>query len=243
MASSKGNKGVFTDQLGDLDDLIPPPIPAPVPLADQRDDESPTRHESQLVEGADDDEQSAQSLSVVPQAANGDRPATAPQPRPRRRRNVGSAPTAEVAPEVCKALRRFTSREKARDPMTARTFAQVVLDAIDASQQELAKVWTEPSRTDTGGGGLFTRRPATPPRRRRHSEPPGRIPLTGLHPDDAATIDSLVDAWQAPSRSALVEQALRLYAPLWPATRRGKRGDASTSMADDDEDTDADVAS
>ncbi|MEY2457980.1 MAG: hypothetical protein QOK06_3138, partial [Acidimicrobiaceae bacterium] len=62
-----------------------------------------------------------------------------------------------------------------------------------------------------GGGGLFSRRPAAPARRRRHAEPPARVPLTGLSPDDAQALDNLVDTWSAPSRSALVEQALRLY--------------------------------
>jgi hypothetical protein len=134
-----------------------------------------------------------------------------------------------VAPEVHRALRRLTNREKGRDPITARTFAQVVLDAIEDSQERLSTFWKTPTQPTGGGGGLFSRRPAASARRRRHSEPPARIPLTGLNPSDAATIDTLVEQWQAPSRSALVEEALRLYEPLWSATRRGKRSDVAES--------------
>lgn len=236
MAPNKG-KGVFTDQLGDIDEFLPPPIPVPTV-----EPEKAVNDASASAPGRNGEAQVDRRVQPSPaqsaSAAVAQPRASAQEPRPRRRRSAVSTPTAEVAPDVCKALRRFTSREKARDPMTARTFAQVVLDAIDASQHELATFWKDAQSAQAGGGGLFSRRPATPPRRRRHSEPPGRVPLTGLHPDDAATIDSLVEQWQAPSRSALVEQALRLYAPLWPAARRGKRGDSSEAIADD-EDLDA----
>jgi hypothetical protein len=129
---------------------------------------------------------------------------------------------------VYKALRKLTSREKARNPITARTYAEVVLDAIEEGQEELSTFWTQPTNGAGSGGGLFSRRPATPMRRRRHAEPTGRVPLTGLNPDDSDMLNSLIEQWQAPSRSALVEQALRFYEPLWPNPRRVKRG------ADDD---------
>jgi hypothetical protein len=117
-----------------------------------------------------------------------------------------------VAPNVFRLLRRLTSREKSRDPIGARTYAQVVMDAIESHQAELAAHWQLREATEPeGGGGLFSRRPVAPVRRRRHAEPPARVPLTGLNPDDAEVLDRLVGTWAAPSRSALVEQALRLY--------------------------------
>ena len=233
MASNKG-KGVFTDQLGDIDEFLPPPIP--VPSVQPGPTVNEPSGEAAVSNGEAQVERPAEPAPVPSASTAANQPrAVAQESKPRRRRSVVSTPTAEVAPDVCKALRRFTSREKARDPMTARTFAQVVLDAIDVNQRELSTFWKDAQSDKAGGGGLFSRRPATPPRRRRHSDPPGRVPLTGLHPDDATTIDSLVEQWQAPSRSALVEQALRLYAPLWPAVRRGKRNESSEAVADEDD--------
>ncbi|MEB3023462.1 MULTISPECIES: hypothetical protein [Mycolicibacter] len=220
-------KGVFNSSLdSDLDDLLPPQIPAPEEVV------KPTGAATSKATPAPTSEAQKSRAAVVPEA-----PSAAPVQRPRRPRAAGSAPTAEVAPDVYKALRKFTSREKARDPITARTYLQVVLDAIEHSQEALATVWKQPNTT-ASGGGLFSRQSAAPMRRRRHSEPPGRVPLTGLNPADAAVIDSLIQEWQAPSRSALVEEALRRYEPLWPAARRGRRG-AATDADDDDLDDEA----
>jgi hypothetical protein len=105
----------------------------------------------------------------------------------------------------------LTTRERSRDPITARTYAQVVLDAIEAYQDELARHWQPAAADAENGGGLFSRRPAPSARRRRHAEPPARVPLTGLNLADAEVLDQLVARWNAPSRSALVEQALRFY--------------------------------
>jgi hypothetical protein len=188
-------KGVFVDGLDDIDDIMPPSIPRPAP-ASEPDSGAP----SDLVEPAGE--------AVVEPAA------AAAHPVPRRRRSAVSVPTAEVAPSIHRLLRRLTTKEKTRDPISARTYAQVVLDAIEAHQEALSTHWTTPINAGAdkgGGGGLFSRRPAAPARRRRHAEPPARVPLTGLSPDDAQALDNLVDTWSAPSRSALVEQALRLY--------------------------------
>ncbi|ORW08018.1 MULTISPECIES: hypothetical protein [Mycolicibacter] len=216
-------KGVFSSQLdGDLDDLLPK-IPVPTAAAKPAAANKP----AEAAPTPSTPTEAAPSAPVAPAATTGG------VQRPRRRRATGSTPTAEVAPEVYKALRRFTSREKARDPITARKYAEVVLDAIEHSQEELSTFWKQPEAA-AAGGGLFSRQPAAPVRRRRHSEPPGRVPLTGLNPADAAILENLIEEWQAPSRSALVEQALRLYEPLWPAARRSRRGAA----ADGDDDLD-----
>ncbi|UQX13530.1 hypothetical protein [Candidatus Mycobacterium methanotrophicum] len=180
-------KGVFVDGLDDIDEIMPPPIPRP--------DDEPAEQESI----ASTDVGEAQRSAAV----------TSPAP-PRRRRVAVSVPTAEVAPNIYRHLRRLTTKEKSRDPITARTYAQVVLDAIEAHQDALSTYWTTQDAAG-GGGGLFSRRPAAPARRRRHAEPPARVPLTGLNPTDAKVLDDLVGRWSAPSRSALVEQALRLY--------------------------------
>ena len=185
-----GKRGVFVDSLDDIDELMPPPIPDPAaPAVQQAPDELIEPAPPTPVERVD-----------------------TPRP-PRRRRAAASVPTAEVAPNVHRLLRRLTAKEKGQNPITARTYAQVVLDAIETHQEALSTHWTTGAGTESGGaeGGLFKRQPAVPARRRRHAEPPARVPLTGLNPDDAKKLDDLVVMWSAPSRSALVEQALRLY--------------------------------
>lgn len=209
-------KGVFTGQLDDLDELLPPPIPRPSAAPAPATAHAPEPEQSAPVAGSP-------TVEPLVTASASEPPTPTPQLRPRRRRPASATPTAEVAPEVYKALRKLTNREKARNPITARTYAQVVLDAIEEGQEELSTFWTQAATGAGSGGGLFSRRPATPMRRRRHAEPTGRVPLTGLNPDDSDMLNSLIDQWQAPSRSALVEQALRFYEPLWPNPRRGKR--------------------
>ncbi|GBE67824.1 hypothetical protein MFM001_42860 [Mycobacterium sp. MFM001] len=190
-------KGVFSDQLDDIDEIMPPPIPKP--------DEPES---ADAGPASDPAEEPLSEQSTGPQSHGG---AVTTAARPKRRRVASSVPTAEVAPQIHRLLRRLTTRERSRDPITARTYAQVVLDAIEAHQSELATCWQVEAAAAQGGGGLFSRRPAAPARRRRHAEPPARVPLTGLNAADAEVLDQLVARWNAPSRSALVEQALRLY--------------------------------
>ncbi|GAB4932221.1 ribbon-helix-helix domain-containing protein [Mycobacterium avium] len=193
-------KGVFSDQLDDIDEIMPPPIPKP--------------DEQESADAGPPPSDPAEELAVAHAVPNPQSPQSGPvtaAARPRRRRAASTVPTAEVAPQIHRLLRRLTTRERSRDPITARTYAQVVLDAIEAHQSELATCWQPEAAAAQGGGGLFSRRPAAPARRRRHAEPPARVPLTGLNAADAEVLDQLVARWNAPSRSALVEQALRLY--------------------------------
>jgi hypothetical protein len=192
-------KGVFIrDDLDDLDEIMPPSIPRPESQEETEADDT--------LAGPDPDEVDT---------ASADEPAADPGPssrqrRPQRRRTAVYVPTAEVAPQIHQYLRKLTNSEKSRDPITARTYAQVVLDAIEANQDELAEHWkAQPAEPATGG--LFSRRPAAPAQRRRHPAPPARVPLTGLNKADTDKLDQLVADWGAPSRSVLVEQALRLY--------------------------------
>lgn len=193
-------KGVFVDALEDIDDIMPAPPPR---VARQAEAPEPNAA-ANATETADEPLLPAAPAEVAV------RPRTAP---PRRRRPAGTVPTAEVEPKIKKKLRRLTTQEKTgNNPTSGRTYAQVVLDAIEENQEELSKHWkTTSTGAHDGGGGLFSRLPAQPARRRRHAEPPARVPLTGLNPSDVQVLDDLVEKWSAPSRSALVEQALRLY--------------------------------
>jgi len=120
-------------------------------------------------------------------------------------------PTAEISADNLAKLRSLNLAEKKKNPAKARTYGQIVLDAIDAVHEELARRWKPVENTGKAPGSLFTRQPVVR-KRRRHIAPPAKIALTGLNPADAKTIDEqLVKEWGAPSRSALVDEALTLY--------------------------------
>ncbi|MCV7116256.1 hypothetical protein H7I93_03025 [Mycobacterium nebraskense] len=120
-------------------------------------------------------------------------------------------PTAEISADNLAKLRSLNLAEKKKNPAKARTYGQIVLDAIDAVHEELARHWKPAENAEKAPGSLFTRQPVVR-KRRRHIAPPAKIALTGLNPADAKTIDEqLVKEWGAPSRSALVDEALTLY--------------------------------
>lgn len=120
-------------------------------------------------------------------------------------------PTAEISADNLTKLRNLNLAEKKKNPAKARTYGQIVLDAIDAGHEELARHWKQADTTEKAPGSLFTRQPVVR-QRRRHIAPPAKIALTGLNAADAKTIDEqLVQEWSAPSRSALVDEALTLY--------------------------------
>ena len=137
-------------------------------------------------------------------------------------------PTAEISADNMAKLRNLNLAEKKKNPAKARTYGQIVLDAIDAVHEELARHWKPAERTEKAPGSLFTRQPVVR-KRRRHNAPPAKIALTGLNPADAKTIDEqLVKEWGAPSRSALVDEALTLYF-------KRRRGPARTTKTVDTE--------
>ncbi|MBS1693112.1 MAG: hypothetical protein JST91_12915 [Actinobacteria bacterium] len=120
-------------------------------------------------------------------------------------------PTAEISADNLAKLRNLNLAEKKKNPAKARTYGQIVLDAIDAGHEELARHWEHSENAEKAPGSLFTRQPVVR-KRRRHIAPPAKIALTGLNAADAKTIDEqLVIEWGAPSRSALVDEALTLY--------------------------------
>lgn len=186
-------KGVFTDGLGDIDDLLPVSIPNPTVTA-----AAPEATQPQAPTGG--------GHGVGPDVRHAPavvrRPVAPAEP-------AASVPSAQVDPAIHDRLVKLTSKERARNTTTARTFAQVVLDSVEKHQDELAEFWLKPA--EDSGSGLFRRQKVTtsPKRRRKHEKPPARIPLGGIDPVDLATLDQLALQWNAGSRSALVEQALR----------------------------------
>lgn len=123
--------------------------------------------------------------------------------------NRVAPPEVALPEEIYSALRSLTLEERSVDPTTARSYGQVVLDAVEQHAGELQAHWERSAATSSGG--LFKRAEAGRPVRRRHNAPRARVPLAGVINADAAVLDQLASDWGAGSRSALVEQALRLY--------------------------------
>lgn len=119
-------------------------------------------------------------------------------------------PEVALAPEVYQALRKLTMRERQERPDQARSYGQVVLDAVETNADKLAERWT-PVTSQSTERRLFQRVDPSQPRRRRHANAPARVPLAGIIASDAEQLDQLSVTWGAGSRSALVEEALRLY--------------------------------
>lgn len=139
------------------------------------------------------------------------------------------APTAEISSTNFVKLRNLKLSEQKKNPVTARTYGQIVRDAIDNGQEELSARWKQPEKAEKAPGSLFARQTVAL-KRRKHSSPPAKIALTGLSADDVKTIDDvLVGRWDAPSRSALVDEALTLYF-------KRRRGPARKKQAAEEQD-------
>jgi hypothetical protein len=185
------------DAISELGEILPT-IPLPTPAAEA----APHREPS--------------PLTLAPPAPAEDVEAeSAPAPQAAR----GRAPEIAIAPEVYKALRALTLREREVSPSHARTYGQVVLDAVEDNATTLARHWRNGRQRPKSS--LFQRVNPEAPRRRRHSQAPARVPLAGILASDAAQLDRLAVEWGAGSRSALAEQALRLYLEVAPVPTDG----------------------
>ena len=127
--------------------------------------------------------------------------ARAPRPRP---------PEVLLSADVYQRLAQVSAKEKLDKPSKARPFGVIVMDALEHHAQQLATAWTQDEPATPVGGALFIRPVATVvPRRRRHITPARNVPLAGIDPANARLLDEYVVTWNAGTRSALVEQALR----------------------------------
>lgn len=96
-------------------------------------------------------------------------------------------------------LRTFAAR-------TEQTHGAVTLRAIEAHAEDLARHWSRPEPANPAVGRLFAGSPAV----RRRTEPVVQTQIR-LVAADTDTLDRLVQDWAAPSRSALVNEALSRY--------------------------------
>jgi hypothetical protein len=121
-----------------------------------------------------------------------------------------------LSAEVYEEFYRVLLAEKKLRRGLARTMGTIVLDAIEAHAPRLATTWAN-QQAAVGEGQLFERPSSNAvPRRRRHAHPPRTVVLSGVTASNAQRLDDLVQAWNAGTRSALVEQALRYAFELLP---------------------------
>ncbi|WP_071289119.1 hypothetical protein [Mycolicibacterium llatzerense] len=173
------------------------------------------------------------AISTEPVGERAPRVVTTPTPRVTKTfdRDGEGNPTAEISADNLAKLRNLNLAEKKKNPAKARTYGQIVLDAIDAGHEELARHWKQADTGEKAPGSLFTRQPVIR-QRRRHIAPPAKIALTGLNTTDAKTIDEqLVPEWGAPSRSALVDEALTLYFKRRRGPARSKKAVETSEAA------------
>jgi hypothetical protein len=223
MSTREKRKPVFDpDALGeDLDDLWPAtpvvrqPQPARVAVAPQA---SPPAPASPTTDPVPTPAPAVQAPQPTPASA-----ATADRPRPA---SVTAAPAAVakrirppevlLSSEVYDELYRVQNGEKKVRRGLARTMGAIVLDAIEAHAPRLATTWSS-QQFSVGEGQLFERPSSNAvPRRRRHATAPRTIVLSGVTGANGQRLDDLVQAWNAGTRSALVEQALRYQFNLLP---------------------------
>jgi hypothetical protein len=210
-------------RLGAAIDNLPPATTRPEEPA------SPLR----LVPDGSDAELAAKAVTAqTPATSPADEPAPAPtahttatltprgekSPRPAVRRPARGArsrvvkpPEAEVPYAVYEKLRDVAAAEKAENPVAARTHGVIVMDAIERHAAVLAVRWTAPISAEPAPGSLFIRTATKQgARHRTRTEPMHPVTLGGVSPKNRELIDSLALQWNAGSRAALVEEALRL---------------------------------
>ena len=147
--------------------------------------------------------------------------APAPEPEPRRERSGRQAstarrprqnryPDAAVAPELAQRLRELAIAEKAVDPVTARSHGTIVLQAIEQHADDLQQHFA-PKPAPAAGLFSYTDSSVARQRRRHGQVKPVKIVLAGILKSDAKKLDELVKLWGTGNRSALVEEALRMY--------------------------------
>lgn len=125
-------------------------------------------------------------------------------------------PEVLLSSEVYDELYRVQIAEKKVRRGLARTMGTIVLDAIEAHAPRLATTWSN-QHFAVGEGQLFERPSSNAvPRRRRHASAPRTVVLSGVTAANGKRLDNLVQAWNAGTRSALVEQALRYEFGLLP---------------------------
>jgi len=183
-------------------------------------DESPDRSaglRGRLAALRTDSETELANLKAPPVAAarrRVDGPVTSAPPRKRPGRPRIN-PTDATGSRVVAVALDTPVREALREHATRLQLTQptVALRAVESHADELGQHWKNTELNSAAAGALFAGS-STPPRFGR----PKTSPQMRLAEHDIATLDRLVDEWDAPSRSALINEALRRYLAVPAAT-------------------------
>ena len=221
MSRPQRRGGAFSNNgIAELNDLLPPlPTPTPKP-AEQSTPKAEEQAPAEPKAAAEDHRPGRENVRPlqridpleVPEPKFDAEPAsratavTTPKAVPAAPSRV-RPPEASIAPDVFRALRDLALSERTADPSNARTYGQIVLDAVEDNATVLSKHWRTARKAKPSA--LYQRSVTT--RRRRNIEAPARVALAGIIASDAEQLDRLAEEWGAGSRSALTEQALRLY--------------------------------
>lgn len=188
-----------------------PPSP-PRETKPRREDESAPASEPASHEGpVENAPASARPVKAEPEPSARPTSVTSTRPKKHARNRPGRPASSEVGDDlrlvpvnldasVHSDLKHFSTRIE-------RNFGVIVLEAVENTADELAVNWKSEQRTTTHR--LFVGHTSAQQRRRR-KEPAMQV-LLRLPSRDAETLDQLVSEWEAPSRSALVTEALRRY--------------------------------
>lgn len=209
----------------DLEELWPLPqsrTPPPVAGTDAVTEPAapPPAHSAPPIEHAPARSATAPTASPMPSTSGGQ------VDRRRRLASVSASssparkrfrpPEVLLSAEVYDELYRVQIAEKKVRRGLTRTMGAIVLDAIEAHATRLATTWAD-QRFAVGEGQLFERPSSNAvPRRRRHATAPRTVVLSGVSAANGKRLDDLVQAWNAGTRSALVEQALRYEFAVLP---------------------------
>jgi len=206
----------------DLDELWPQPAVTASSVSTRAAAVSPAPSAPPSVEGASptplksggSQDGTATARSTAARTSGAPRRLAAAQPAPRRFR----PPEVSLSSEVYDELYRVQNAERKIRRGLARSMGTIVLDAIEAHAARLEQAW-QVAPYAVGEGQIFERPSSMAvPRRRRHATAPRTVVLSGVTASNAALLDSLVQRWNAGTRSALVEQALRYEFALVPGS-------------------------
>lgn len=186
----------------------------------------PAFNENELADDIDDffGASSAAPTPSIPtqvpvQPRSAPTPATAPS-QPRRRARPGPARagksqmTIDLPISIAARLRTEWHSDRA-DGNKGRTYAAIVMDAIDHSADTLEAHWRASKSTTTSRFPSRSHLAATPSR----TEPVDRIGLSGLTDGDRTVLEELCAEWGAPSWTELITVALDYDLPPSPSSR------------------------
>lgn len=218
---SAGFGEIDPDQEADLGSILArrPAVstePEPAPPAALKPSAATKRAATSAKKGAQTPKTTAESVQQAPEVDQEPSPADVEPPAaPRRRgRPPGSGARTSTSqsptpPLVLWTPERIRARMQAVRTSTGTLYLDQVLDALEASVDELDELVANETAPKTVQTGLFVREQAAP----TGAEPRKQLTIRGVLQSQIDVIDGLVESTGAGSRSRLVNLALDRYLP------------------------------